>query len=94
MESGGSFGAPLRCRLLFLAACWAVAATAAGERGRAGPGGGGQRAGFGAGGERSPSEGCGRTDRRTDGGWGLVGTARFVYRHRMLSFRGCIARSA
>lgn len=36
MESGGSFGAPLRCRLLFLAACWAVAATAAGERGRAG----------------------------------------------------------
>ncbi|XP_040526916.1 interleukin-13 receptor subunit alpha-1 [Gallus gallus] len=32
MESGGSFGAPLRCRLLFLAACWAVAATAAGEK--------------------------------------------------------------
>uniref|UniRef100_A0A8C9EPH7 Interleukin 13 receptor subunit alpha 1 n=1 Tax=Pavo cristatus TaxID=9049 RepID=A0A8C9EPH7_PAVCR len=32
MESGGSFGAPLRCRLLFLAACWAVAAAAAGEK--------------------------------------------------------------
>lgn len=107
MESGGSFGAPLRCRLLFLAACWAVAATAAGERGRAGPGGGGQRAGFGAGGERSPSEGCGRTDRRTDGGWGLgagwhgplrVPTSNafvsWLHRPKCVSFSGISTRTA
>lgn len=89
MESRGSFGAPLRCRLLFLAACFAVAAAVvAGELGRAG-GRRAERAGFGAGGERSSARDCGRTDRR--GAGGLVG---IVYRNQKLSFRGCIARSA
>lgn len=73
MESGGSFGAPLRCRLLFLAACWAVAATAAGERGRAGPGRGaaGREPGsvpMGSG--PHPRAAGGRTDgRMAAGGW-------------------------
>lgn len=73
MESGGSFGAPLRCRLLFLAACWAVAATAAGERGRAGPGRGaaGREPGsVPVGSGPHPRAAGGRTDgRMAAGGW-------------------------